>query len=867
MARNKGIAQFAVNFEPTGQSPFDARLLVPTKADLYTAYPNNNYYPNMIVTVQDENAQYMLVDVTKRTTAEGWLKMGDSKLSTNVDNLTTYYTYQYPSTQNGIRIKAKLGTDSNGQDLIQDALRYYKNKNDNKIHFELGPGGGYLSYDPTSEYPNKLFIDAIKINSDNQKVSIGTSCKHIDIGNDNSDANGIHIYNATNNIHNYLRLRTSENSLDSAGSTYVTELNMDTNSIRLKGKDFYQRMSGNVLDITSKSTYHLLFSGQCIEIGDGENNLLKNYHDTFFALNRLSSNSTKESDPIIKYNTDYEESDGTNPNYLKYFGYLGANFAECREGSNKVTIPQNTFDDTDAVNKKYVVEGEQLTNEDLFTLTPGIYWADHNNSCTNKPTNITAFSLKVEKVGVNNLYLELTSGANKSGVSVGDQYYVYSTEGSQNPDGTYQMNYGEWKRIDKHNPSLSGYAKKSDLDNYVNTTSGEYVKDVLTDFYYSRDINYDFSNTGWSINEGTSSISGIIYMHRLIFNQLETELEVGDGIVLKETNSKTALYNESSGNRPIKISFFPWDGYLIVESDKDALSNTEHIVYTRTGGNIKVTVFSLQEGATFILNQNRWTNIYSISFGLNSYGDSIYKVLPDGSKELVYVDDTKAVDLSGYLKLSGGTMSDNATVEFRNGTNESASLTTDISCDGITAMDKDNVTGDTMAFSTFNSDGFEIFRSFLEQGVADKISTEVYEDYFGLNIRKDLQWSELNANVLRFYNGPNKSNSNLTGLFNGYLLHLGLNDDLSSTGSILEDYSITFGKTTTNPKSSAIINAKGFRSIENDPTKVFTTDGRTATLPKQQILTQSEYDALETKDENTIYFIKSDNPIDLTFVE
>lgn len=59
--RVNGNFNFPINFEPTGQMILDARLTVPTRGDLVTAYTEkNNYYPKMVVTVEDENALYML---------------------------------------------------------------------------------------------------------------------------------------------------------------------------------------------------------------------------------------------------------------------------------------------------------------------------------------------------------------------------------------------------------------------------------------------------------------------------------------------------------------------------------------------------------------------------------------------------------------------------------------------------------------------------------------------------------------------------------------------------------------------------------------------------------------------------------------
>ena len=80
--RPSGVAAFAVNFEPGGQSPLDARTLVPTKDDLIAeaTYSSKNYYKGMTVTVLDDGgsvALYVLKDETKITQADysGWEKI------------------------------------------------------------------------------------------------------------------------------------------------------------------------------------------------------------------------------------------------------------------------------------------------------------------------------------------------------------------------------------------------------------------------------------------------------------------------------------------------------------------------------------------------------------------------------------------------------------------------------------------------------------------------------------------------------------------------------------------------------------------------------------------------------------------------
>lgn len=86
MARSKGVAGFAVNFEPGGQSPLDARLIVDTKADLINTdtYNAKNYYKGMTVVVLDTLEMYILNDVSKINSLDysGWSRVdsGESQL-------------------------------------------------------------------------------------------------------------------------------------------------------------------------------------------------------------------------------------------------------------------------------------------------------------------------------------------------------------------------------------------------------------------------------------------------------------------------------------------------------------------------------------------------------------------------------------------------------------------------------------------------------------------------------------------------------------------------------------------------------------------------------------------------------------------
>lgn len=92
--RPAGVAAFAVNFEPGGQAPLDARTLVPTKADLINiaTYAAKNYYKGMQVIVADTQEVYVLKDIAKITSDDysGWKRVdGGSVTQVVVEDVLT----------------------------------------------------------------------------------------------------------------------------------------------------------------------------------------------------------------------------------------------------------------------------------------------------------------------------------------------------------------------------------------------------------------------------------------------------------------------------------------------------------------------------------------------------------------------------------------------------------------------------------------------------------------------------------------------------------------------------------------------------------------------------------------------------------
>lgn len=109
--RAQGVAAFAVNFEPGGQAPLDARLLVPTKADLVNAktYAGKNYYKGMMVVVEDTQEVYVLKDVSKVSSSDysGWkhIDAGAAAKTPVVDNLDSTSTTSALSANQGRVLK------------------------------------------------------------------------------------------------------------------------------------------------------------------------------------------------------------------------------------------------------------------------------------------------------------------------------------------------------------------------------------------------------------------------------------------------------------------------------------------------------------------------------------------------------------------------------------------------------------------------------------------------------------------------------------------------------------------------------------------------------------------------------------------
>lgn len=114
MARNKGMFQFAANFEIKNSAALDPRMVVATKAELYnketwpydgeTAY----LYNGLVVAVTEENELYMLIDAANYAVEASWKKIVDVKQTVVEDSLESESTINALSANQGKVLKEMI---------------------------------------------------------------------------------------------------------------------------------------------------------------------------------------------------------------------------------------------------------------------------------------------------------------------------------------------------------------------------------------------------------------------------------------------------------------------------------------------------------------------------------------------------------------------------------------------------------------------------------------------------------------------------------------------------------------------------------------------------------------------------------------
>ena len=121
-----GSINFPSTMKPTGAQPLDDRSVVKSLTDLFAADTfGTAIYNGMMVSVVDEQQVYMLVDETKSTSEEGWIKVGSGNGSLAVE---TYAEAIALATDDNIGqviyVKTKSSYDADGEEGEGQAVEY-----------------------------------------------------------------------------------------------------------------------------------------------------------------------------------------------------------------------------------------------------------------------------------------------------------------------------------------------------------------------------------------------------------------------------------------------------------------------------------------------------------------------------------------------------------------------------------------------------------------------------------------------------------------------------------------------------------------------------------------------------------------------
>lgn len=270
------------------------------------------------------------------------------KVVKDVDYLDDYYSYQKTSNKTGIKINCKL---DDGDTSTEPFIRKWRDSKGN-VCTVINPNEQYDDfltnaiiwkvYGSTSTIPKRdqmvasLFTDAVTKRADGTIV----------FGKRDTFSQGSLTFDGTAPGAKEFELKGRIGVLTTrreSGISLMTEsynddhddprISLDPGTIKMEFRRCGSILSANngdgFLQINRPLTVEELL--QNIEKGS-INKIIRNY-----TASRKGTNSKGEEDV-----------------YLGYFGYNGSSFIECKEDSNKIIIPQTTFEAKDAVNREYV---------------------------------------------------------------------------------------------------------------------------------------------------------------------------------------------------------------------------------------------------------------------------------------------------------------------------------------------------------------------------------------------------------------------------------------------------------------------------------------------------------------------------------
>ena len=211
-------------------------------------------------------------------------------------------------------------------------------------------------------------------------------------------------------------------SLTSANSTLFTVHRVQYVPLTKGYSAILDKLSAGIVNVSDTVNKFELWYAQpnfgsslnIIPLGRNVENRLLNFYS--YAYNEAASSESPTFDTdIVFYNATSEADKLTTARKIN-----GVSF----DGTYDITITANPT-------------STLLTNQDLDTmLTPGLYYAGGNNTCSNKPDNVDAFGLSVYKVATGYTVQELVSA--NTATTRGKKFFR-SYDGSE--WGTYQHYY------------------------------------------------------------------------------------------------------------------------------------------------------------------------------------------------------------------------------------------------------------------------------------------------------------------------------------------------------------------------------------------------------------------------------------------
>lgn len=319
MARNKGVAQFSVNFEPGGQSPLDARTLVALKSDLTAAKSYGaNIYNGLLVSVQEDNSLWMLTNMSNPTDLSSWKQLNSDISDDEIRQLQAELN----------ALKETVGNAEKG--IVKDV---------NDLKTTVGSAESGLVKD-VNDLKSGLQSEIERATGIEEGLRTDVDSKVASV---TSGSQGIKISGTSTNPTISLKLDNSGNvqfSESEAGlKATVSEVEVPITGV--KDGDKVLKLEGK--ELTSTITLDYVSSAHTIYLKGIENEVISQIDANDFIKDGMLKSAALETNPtgqtagtyiVLTFNTDA----GTNPIYINVTSLIDTYLA-----GNGLTLSGHTF--------------------------------------------------------------------------------------------------------------------------------------------------------------------------------------------------------------------------------------------------------------------------------------------------------------------------------------------------------------------------------------------------------------------------------------------------------------------------------------------------------------------------------------------